>query len=67
MVSKKITKNHQPRSGDMPSGCQSEITEEEKQILQQYYNEQQQQEEQPPPQQQEINKKDKFQMHNVNH
>jgi hypothetical protein len=50
MVSKKITKNHQPRSGDMPSGCQSEITEEEKQILQQYYNEQQQEEEQPPPQ-----------------
>jgi hypothetical protein len=56
MVSKTKSKNDQ-----------SEITEEDKQILQQYYNEQQQQEEEQPPQQQEINKKDKFQMHNVNH
>ena len=55
MVSKKKSKNDQPRSGDMLSGRESEITEEEKQILQQYYNQQQEQEEEeetpPPPQQ----------------
>ena len=51
----KPAKKDQPRSGDMPSGRESEITEEEKQILQQYYNQQQEQEEEeetppPPPQ-----------------
>jgi hypothetical protein len=54
MVSKTKSKNDQPRSNDMPSGRESDITEEEKQILQQCYNQQQEQEEEetsPQPQQ----------------